>query len=90
MQLKESGTVIILLGDFSGTIKKAETVHFLLSQSALRRPGIEPGSAVWDTTMLATTPPALPASCEPNASKVQPNAVQGTLCVGRGGWRCAA
>lgn len=56
----------------------------------MRRPGIEPGSAVWDTTMLATTPPALPASCEPNASKVQPNAVQGTLCVGRGGWRCAA
>lgn len=52
-----------------------------LSQSALRRPGIEPGSAVWDTTMLATTPPALPVSCEPNASKVQPNAALGTLCV---------
>lgn len=38
VQLKESGTVIILLGDFSGTIKKAETVHLsFLSQPCAGR-----------------------------------------------------
>lgn len=38
------------------------------TRNAVRRPGIEPGSAAWGTTMLATAPPALGAELVPNVS----------------------
>lgn len=78
LRLKKK-TESVLLSSLSPTLSCLEHSVYVL-----RRPGIEPGSAVWDTTMLATTPPALPASCRLNASKVQPNAAAVASCLPSG------